>query len=79
MAGMCGASVPAAIDKLFDGLENDPKTRELVTAHVAAELVGALSDGGVDQFHLYTLNRADLALSTCALLGVKPHAEQAVA
>jgi methylenetetrahydrofolate reductase (NADPH) len=79
MAGMCGATVPAKIDGLFDGLENDPKTRELVTAHVAAELVGALSDGGVDQFHLYTLNRADLALSTCALLGVKPHAEQAVA
>ena len=79
MAGMCGATVPAALDTLFDGLENDAKTRELVTAHVAAQLVNALSEGGVDQFHLYTLNRADLALSTCALLGVKPQAEKAVA
>ena len=71
MAGMCGATVPAELDRLFDGLDNDAKTRELVTAHVAAKLVDALSQGGVDQFHLYTLNRADLALSTCALLGVK--------
>lgn len=71
MAGMCGASIPAWMDELFEGLDDDPKTRELVTAHVAAELVSKLADGGAGQFHLYTLNRADLALSTCALLGVK--------
>jgi methylenetetrahydrofolate reductase (NADPH) len=79
MAGMCGASVPKKLGRLFEGLDDDPKTRELVTAHVAAQLVSALSDGGVDQFHLYTLNRADLALSTCALLGVKPRREAAIA
>lgn len=71
IAGMCGTTLPAWLNELFEGLDNDPRTRELVTAHVAAELVGALADGGVDHFHLYTLNRADLALSTCALLGVK--------
>ncbi|MFP4519281.1 MAG: methylenetetrahydrofolate reductase [NAD(P)H] [Oceanicaulis sp.] len=79
MAGMCGSNIPKWMDELYEGLEDDPKTRELVTAHVAAELVSGLAEGGADQFHLYTLNRADLALSTCALLGVKPEAEQAAA
>jgi methylenetetrahydrofolate reductase (NADPH) len=77
MAGMCGSSIPGRMDELFDGLDQDAKTRELITAHLAAELVGKLADGGADQFHLYTLNRADLALSTCALLGVKPEPEKA--
>jgi len=79
MAGMCGSSMPQWMDDLYDGLDNDSKTRELVTAHVAAELASKLAEGGADQFHLYTLNRADLALSTCALLGVKPESEQAAA
>ncbi|XBQ16463.1 MAG: methylenetetrahydrofolate reductase [NAD(P)H] [Oceanicaulis sp.] len=79
MAGMCGSSMPDWMDELYDGLEDDPKTRELVTAHVAAELVSNLAEGGADQFHLYTLNRADLALSTCALLGVKPESEKIAA
>jgi len=28
---------------------------------------------GVDQFHFYTLNRADLTFATCHLLGVRRH------
>lgn len=79
MAGMCGSYMPAWMDELYEGLEDDPKTRELVTAHVAAELASKLAEGGADQFHLYTLNRADLALSTCALLGVKPEPEKVAA
>ena len=79
MAGMCGSAIPGWMDELFAGLEDDPRTREFVTAHVAAELVSRLAEGGVDQFHLYTLNRAELALSTCALLGVKPAARAAAA
>lgn len=79
MAGMCGSNMPQWMDELYEGLDDDPKTRELVTAHVAAELVSKLAEGGADQFHLYTLNRADLALSTCALLGVKPETQQAAA
>ncbi len=74
MAGLCGASIPVWMDELYDGIEDDVRTRELVTAHVAAELVCKLRDQGVDQFHFYTLNRAGLAQSACALLGVKPEA-----
>ena len=72
MASMCGASIPSWMDELYDGLDEDVKTREMVTANIAANLCTELARGGVDQFHFYTLNRAELALSTCRLLGVKP-------
>lgn len=71
-AKMCGASLPDWLHKLYEGLDDDPDTRDLITANVAAELCHKLADGGVDQFHFYTLNRANLALSTCHLLGMKP-------
>nr|WP_022700101.1 methylenetetrahydrofolate reductase [NAD(P)H] [Oceanicaulis alexandrii] len=72
MAEMCGAHIPDRVHAVYDGLEDDAGTRELVTAHLAAEMCETLCDGGVDAFHFYTLNRAELSLSTCALLGVKP-------
>lgn len=72
MAGLCGATIPARLFDLFDGLEGDPGTRELLTANVTADLCHDLADQGVDQFHFYTLNRAELALATCRLLGVRP-------
>jgi len=71
MARMCGAHIPARIHSVYDGLEDDPRTRELVTAHLAAELCETLAQSDVREFHFYTLNRASLSLSTCALLGVK--------
>ena len=73
IAGLCGASLPSWLHELYEGLEDDPSTRQLVTAHVAATLCQQLERGGVDRFHFYTLNRAELALSTCRLLGVKPN------
>ena len=74
----CGASLPDWLHKLYEGLDDDATTRDLITANVAAELCHKLADGGVNQFHFYTLNKADLALSTCHLLGLKPaHAEAA--
>lgn len=72
IADMCGASIPDRIHEVYAGLDEDAATRELVTAHLAAELCENLSLGGVEHFHFYTLNRASLSLSTCALLGVKP-------
>ena len=73
MAKLCGTTVPDRIASLYDGLDDDPETRDLVTAHVAAELCNRLADEGVEDFHFYTMNRAGLSLSTCRLLGVKPH------
>jgi methylenetetrahydrofolate reductase (NADPH) len=67
-----GASVPDWLGELYDGLEDDSETRDLVTANVAVDLCRKLADEGVEDFHFYTLNKAPLALSTCRLLGLKP-------
>lgn len=72
MAGLCGASIPNRLADLYEGLDDDAETRDLVTAHVAAELCGRLRDEGVEDFHFYTMNRAGLALAACRLLGVVP-------
>ena len=71
-SGMCGASVPAWMADLFAGLDDDPETRKLVAATVAAEQCRALQAAGVNEFHFYTLNRADLAFAICHILGLRP-------
>jgi methylenetetrahydrofolate reductase (NADPH) len=74
-AASCGATIPAWMDALFEGLDNLPAARQLVAATVAAELCGQLYGGGVRQFHFYTLNRAELAYAICHLLGLRPKEE----
>ncbi len=44
-----------------------------VAATVAGDLCRRLQGEGVQQFHFYTLNRADLTFATCHLLGVRRH------
>jgi len=68
----CGASVPQWMAEQFEGLDDDPETRRLVAATVAAEQCRALAADGVTEFHFYTLNRADLAYAICHILGVRP-------
>lgn len=70
-AAMCGASIPGWMGDLFEGLDNDPETRKLVAATVAAEQCRVLYANGVDAFHFYTLNRADLTYAICHILGVR--------
>ena len=72
MAGLCGAKVPAWLADMFDGLDDDVETRRMIAATVAGDLCRRLRDEGVDQFHFYTLNRADLTFAICHLLGVRP-------
>ncbi|MFC7051664.1 methylenetetrahydrofolate reductase [NAD(P)H] [Hansschlegelia quercus] len=71
-ATKAGASVPDWFAARFEGLENDPSTRQLVAAAVAAEQVLDLVDHGVKDFHFYTMNKADLVYAVCHLLGVRP-------
>ncbi len=69
-AAKCGAHIPPALARRFDGLDEDPETRNLVAAMVAAEQVTALRREGVTSFHFYTLNRADLVYAICRVLGL---------
>lgn len=68
----CGATVPAWLCDLFEGLENDPETRKLVGATAAAEQCRLLQAQGLDEFHFYTLNRADLTYAISHVLGARP-------
>jgi methylenetetrahydrofolate reductase (NADPH) len=67
----CGATVPAWMAELFEGLDDSPDTRQLVAATVAAEQCLQLKQQGVTEFHFYTLNRAELTVAICHRLGLK--------
>jgi methylenetetrahydrofolate reductase (NADPH) len=78
-SAMAGASVPDSMARHFEGLEDDPDTRKLVAATLAAEQCTQLADEGVEDFHFYTLNRADLAYAICHILGLRAAREPAQA
>jgi methylenetetrahydrofolate reductase (NADPH) len=78
-ARKAGASVPAWFARRFEGLEDDPATRQLVAAAVAAEQVFDLVERGYRDFHFYTMNRADLVYAICHMLGLRPRKADAPA
>jgi len=71
-AGRCGASVPGWLAERFEGLEDEPQIHALVASAVAAEQVLDLMERGIDDFHFYTMNRADLVYAVCHMIGIRP-------
>jgi methylenetetrahydrofolate reductase (NADPH) len=71
MAGACGASLPAWLARHFEGLDHDPETRRLIACSVAAEMCARLREEGFEEFHIYTLNRPELAYAVCRVLGLR--------
>ena len=71
-AQACGAAIPEWLHERFSGLDEDPDTRRLIAASVAIEQVQALVRHGVQEFHFYTLNRAELTYAICHALGMRP-------
>ncbi len=76
-AAKCGAHIAPTMARRFEGLDNDPETRNLVAAMVAAEQVAALRREGVRHFHFYTLNRSDLVYAICRVLDLEVENERA--
>ena len=74
-----GTSVPDWLAAKFEGLDDDAETRKLVAATVAAGQVQKLNKHGVETFHFYTMNRADLVFAICHLLGIRPAGAQKAA
>ncbi len=72
-AALCGATIPDWLRARFDGLDDDAETRAMVAAQLAVETCTRLRDRGVDHFHFYTLNRAELTYGICHMLGVRPN------
>ncbi len=70
-ARTCGTRIPDWVETLFEGLDDQPNTRQLVAATVTAEICRVLYANGVRQFHFYTLNRAEHTLAICHMLGLR--------
>jgi methylenetetrahydrofolate reductase (NADPH) len=69
-ASMCGASTPSFLDERFEGTEGDAQARAAVAADIAAEQIADLSRRGIEEFHIYTMNRAPLTIATLERLGM---------
>lgn len=67
----CGTTIPAWLERRFEGLDDDAETRRLVAAAVAAEQVLDLNARGITDFHFYTMNRSELVYALCHLLGIR--------
>ncbi|HEY1560811.1 MAG TPA: methylenetetrahydrofolate reductase [NAD(P)H] [Caulobacteraceae bacterium] len=74
MAEPCGVAIPDWMGSLFEGLDEDPETRRLIAGSVAAEMCARLEEEGFNDFHFFTLNRADLVYAICRVLGLKEQA-----
>ena len=70
-AARCNTTIPDWFAETFTDLDADPETRKLVAATMAARQCFALQKHGVEHFHFYTLNRAELVLAICHMLGVR--------
>lgn len=78
-AGRCGAGVPDWVHERFEGLDEDLDTQRMLAAAIAIEQVAKLRRHGIDEFHFYTLNRAELTYAICHALGLRPAAQEAAA
>ncbi len=75
----CGAGVPSWLCALFADLDEDPAQAALIAACVAAEQARRLIVEGIPQLHFYTLNRADLTIAACRMLGLRAAPARAAA
>lgn len=73
MSDMCGVEIPDDISQFYAGMEDNEKGRENLTAAIAIQQVMELCVYGVTEFHLYTLNRSDIAKRVSQVLHANDH------
>jgi methylenetetrahydrofolate reductase (NADPH) len=73
-AGKCQASVPAHLNKKFEGLEGNPGEAQRIATDLLAAQAQDLAENGVEHIHFYTLNKAAITAEACAALGYKAKA-----
>jgi methylenetetrahydrofolate reductase (NADPH) len=64
----CGTSVPLWIEKEFKSCKNIPEYFNFVSTKIISDLVHSLQSEGIQDFHLYTLNKINLSLIACTRL-----------
>ena len=70
-AARCGTSVPEWMHKAFDNVETQEE-HDLLSVAICTEQCDDLLSNGVDQIHLYTLNKPELPWRVCRALGIEP-------
>jgi methylenetetrahydrofolate reductase (NADPH) len=78
-AGRCGTTIPAHLSRHFEGLDPESEAHRSAAAAVVLNQVSDLMRRGVQAFHLYTLNRAELSEIVCRSCGLLPNGARAAA
>jgi len=71
-AGMCGATVPAWVIDRLGPVEDNTEARSDMAAVLAAEQIIDLNQRGIENFHIYTMNRSPLVSRSLDLCGFFP-------
>ncbi len=76
MASRCGTTIPSSYAERFEGLDDDPGTRRLISAMLAVAQIEWLRREGFEEFHLYTLNQAEAIVAACRIADLTPRARE---
>ncbi|XBC39280.1 MAG: methylenetetrahydrofolate reductase [Buchnera aphidicola (Nurudea shiraii)] len=68
---MSNVTIPTWIYHMFNGLENDLKRSEIIGTSIAIDMVKVLYKEGIRNFHFYALNKSNMVISICHILGKK--------
>lgn len=71
-SALCGASIPDWLAQKFEPLDVNPAARDEAAIAFTTRQAEDLAKAGVEQFHFYTLNRADLTSAICRNIGINP-------
>lgn len=68
-AESCQVAIPSWMNQIFEKAERQKVTKSLIAASIVVEQCRVLYSHGVQNFHIYTLNRHELSLAICHLMG----------
>lgn len=70
-SNMCGTSIPARVEEKFAPLDENPAARDAAAIEFATAQCADLIKEGIDKFHFYTMNRADMIRAIFTNIGIK--------
>ena len=62
-ANVCGSRIPSSILEKFERIKGDHSDQESLGIEIAISQIEDLHKNGIDNFHLYTLNRSAMTES----------------
>ena len=71
LAERCGTVIPSRVREILAPLDGDAPQRESAGVDLCHELCAKLLANGVEDFHFYTLNRADLTRAVCERFAIR--------